>query len=363
MMERMTHIYSRVDRWLEREEPFALGTIIQAEGSTPQTAGASALFSAQGLLFGTLGGGTVEADAQRKAVRCLREGKSQYYKFEFHGDLLSREEAVCGGSVSILIDASPLDHLEAFRLLKKSLLSRQEGVLISRVRILPAGDVSVTRRWFGEKPASEGPPEKEFASMIRDLEKVRQKRKPKLLGEEGKGDGEILFFLEPLFPLPRLVIAGAGHIGQAVAHLGSRLGFEVTVIDDRADFANAERFPDADALVVGDIGKMVADFPIASDTYIVIVTRGHSQDAEALRSCIQSSASYVGMIGSKRKIALMRETFLVPGWATAQQFDRIRAPIGLEIGSQTVEEIAVSIAAELVLVRNRAGSKMPAGQE
>jgi xanthine dehydrogenase accessory factor len=363
MMDRLINIYSRVDRWREREGPLALATIIRAEGSTPQIAGASALFSAQGLLCGTLGGGAVEADAQRKAVRFLQEGKSHYYEFEFRGDLLSREEAVCGGSVSILIDASPLDHLEAFKLLKKSLLSRQEGILISRVKITPSGNASISRRWFGEKPASEGPPEKEFASIVRELEKVRLEREPRLLRKVEKGDGEILFFLEPLSPLPRLVIAGAGHIGQAVAHLGSRLGFEVTVIDDRADLATSERFPDADAIVVAGIGQAVADFPIASDTYIVIVTRGHSHDAEALRCCIQSSASYVGMIGSKRKIALMREKFIAAGWTTAQQFDRVHAPIGLEIGSKTVEEIAVSIAAELVLVRSQAGKKTTAGQE
>jgi xanthine dehydrogenase accessory factor len=168
----------------------------------------------------------------------------------------------------------------------------------------------------------------------------------------------MLFFLEPLSPLPRLVIAGAGHIGRAVAHLGHLLDFEVTVIDDRAEFANRERLPEVDTIVLDDIGRAVAEFPSAPDTYFVIVTRGHRDDAGALRACIKLPAAYVGMIGSRRKISLMREEFIAREWATAREFDRVHAPIGLPIGSKTVEEIGVSIAAELVQVRSgRTGEK------
>jgi len=351
-MEMMKNIYSRINSWLERKEPVALATIIESEGSTPQVAGASALFSEQGLLGGTLGGGVIEADAQVKAARCLKEGKSLYYELELRGDSLASEEAICGGSVSILIDASPLKHLETFRRLKESLFSRQAGLLISKVRMKPSGDVSISRRWLGEKPALEGIGEKEISSIAKEIEGSRHEGAPKMIRKKERGEGEILFFLERLSPLPQLVIAGAGHIGQAVAHLGKLLDFEVTVIDDRSEFANPKRFPEADAICVADISRAVADFPITSDTYIVIVTRGHSHDAEALRGCIQSPAAYIGMIGSRRKVALMREKFMAERWATAAEFDRIHAPIGLKIGSKTIAEIAVSIAAELVLVRS-----------
>ncbi len=150
-----------------------------------------------------------------------------------------------------------------------------------------------------------------------------------------------------------LIIAGAGHIGQAVSHLSSLLGFEVTVIDDRKEFCNKEKLPDADHLIVDNIGKAVHDIPKTPDTYIVIVTRGHKYDAEVLRQCLDSDVAYIGMIGSRRKIRLMREKFLDEGWATPSQFDRVHAPIGIEIGSQTVQEIAVSICAQLVLVRSQ----------
>lgn len=143
----MKSLYSVLDRWLEQEEALALTTIIKAEGSTPQIAGASALFSKQGLLFGTLGGGIIERDAQEKAARCLKERKSLCYDFELRGEISSSEQAICGGSVSILIDASPLGHLEAFKLLKTSLLSRQAGILISKIRMTASGDVTISRHF------------------------------------------------------------------------------------------------------------------------------------------------------------------------------------------------------------------------
>jgi xanthine dehydrogenase accessory factor len=156
--------------------------------------------------------------------------------------------------------------------------------------------------------------------------------------------------------LPRLVIAGAGHVGKAVARLGALLDFSVTVIDDRAEFACAANVPEADEVVVGEIGETVASLEPSSADYFVIVTRGHAKDAEVLRAVVRRDAAYVGMIGSRTKIGLMRREFLEKGWATAGEWDRVHAPIGLDIGSKTVEEIAVSIAAELVRVRAGLGN-------
>jgi xanthine dehydrogenase accessory factor len=129
------------------------------------------------------------------------------------------------------------------------------------------------------------------------------------------------------------------------------------VIDDRPEFANKQNVPEADSFLAAEISEAVRNFPISRDTFIVIVTRGHSHDTETLRACIQTEAAYIGMIGSARKIKLLRKTFLEKDWATPEQFDRVYAPIGLEIQSKTVEEIAVSIAAQLVLVRNQVQSR------
>jgi len=125
----------------------------------------------------------------------------------------------------------------------------------------------------------------------------------------------------------------------------------------RQKFLKKKKLPDADHIIVDEIGKAIQNFPISSDTYLVIVTRGHHHDAAALRHCINSDAAYIGMIGSIRKIKLMRKKFLEESWATSRQFDGIYAPIGIDINSKTVEEIAVSITAQLVLVRSQIQDK------
>jgi len=375
-MERTKNIYPAVVPWLEQGKPLALATIIEAKGSTPQIPGASALFSEQGLLLGTLGGGILEADAQERALRCLKNRLSLIYEFRLRGDAVAGEQALCGGSALILIDGSPRDHLVTFKKMRSGLRDRRSGLLVTKIKPERGKDIAIRRFWQEEKKTTSGSMEKRWPIDAAAMEASRREGWPRLIRlvpikrketpkaetpkaekeEKGRRTGEekkrTLIFLEPLSPLPRLVIAGAGHIGQAVAHLGSLLDFEVTVIDDRAELANPKRLPEVDTIAVDDIGRAVAGFSIASDTYIVIVTRGHRDDAAALRACIKSSAAYIGMIGSRRKIALMREEFVAKKWATAQEFDRVHAPIGLPIGSKTVEEIAISIAAELVRVRS-----------
>ena len=135
--------------------------------------------------------------------------------------------------------------------------------------------------------------------------------------------------------------------------MGNFLGFEVTVIDDRPEFACEEKLPWADNILVGNIATKIKTVLLTEGTFVVIVTRGHQNDAETLRQCIKSNAGYIGMIGSSRKIHLMRKEFIQKGWATTDEFDRVYAPIGINIKSKTVEEIAVSIAAQLALVRRQ----------
>lgn len=340
----MKSIYIQLLDELEKNRPLALATIIETAGSTPQITGASALFSAEGLCAGTVGGGILEADAQGKALQSLKQKVSLLYKFSLLSDI-SSAGAICGGEATILIDAQPENHAEVFRRVGESLSHRQPGVLATFISVKSEGRVYLDRYWVVDSDADSGTP---YAGFSGEIKKSLMANKPDLLRTDNN-----LLFLEPVYPLPHLIIAGAGHVGQAVAHLGSLLDFEVTVIDDRPEFANKERLPDADSIIVDDIGKAMRAVPISDDTYIVIVTRGHEKDADALRACINSEAAYVGMIGSARKIGLMREKFLQEGWATSAQWDQIYAPIGVEIESKTVQEIAVSIAAQLALARRR----------
>jgi xanthine dehydrogenase accessory factor len=353
----MKNIYDRLLPELESKKPIALGIIIETIGSSPQVPGASAIFSADGLVAGTIGGGILEARAEIEAIAALKDQESRLIPYSLSGEITSEEEAICGGEVTILIDIQTQDSVNALNRMKASLNSRHPGVLATLIKTSSEKRIIISRKWieksdiFGDIAEEKGSPQYE------EIKNTFRTGKPQLFlikeGERGGSSQKILLFLEPLFPQYHLVIAGAGHIGKALAHLGNRLDFEVTVLDDRSEFANPENIPEADHLSVGDIGKTIRDIPKTPDTFVVIVTRGHSHDSVALRECITSNAGYIGMIGSARKIHLMQQKFLDEGWATPEQFDRIFAPIGLEIQSKTVEEIAVSIAAQLVLVRNQ----------
>jgi xanthine dehydrogenase accessory factor len=352
-MNDRNNLYPEVLRRTERRENFVLATIVEAEGATPQVPGASALFGKQGLLLGTLGGGLLEAEAEKRALLCLKDRGSLCYRFNLLGEDVSAGEPICGGFVSILIDGSPDDHAATWQRVAEAARARRKGVLVTRIEQRPDDRAEVKRQWFDEKESPGA--ESILGRFAGELSKAGREDKPVFLREKvtAARGGQTLYFLEPVTPLPRLLIVGAGHVGRAVARLGAWLDFEVAVIDDRPEYASPERFSGDVRLIVADIGEAVREFSISTDTYIVIVTRGHRHDAEVLRACVHSPAAYIGMIGSRNKVALMRERFLAAGWASEQEWKRIRAPIGLKIGSRSVNEIAVSIAAELVQVRSR----------
>jgi xanthine dehydrogenase accessory factor len=365
----MKNIYAHFLKELDKDKPLVLATIVATKGSSPQVPGASALFSSEGLLSGTLGGGVLEARAEDKALDSLERGKSSLATFGLYADITSEEEAICGGEANILFDARPQEHEKVFRLLHESLARRQSGVLVTAIQSIEGAAVRLNRSWvekyriFNEEEEKKAMPRQEEikeaflgGKPVFSLADHSKEERSGIVTQDTASRGNYLY-LEPHFPLPHLVIAGAGHVGQAVSHLGNLLDFEVTAIDDRPEFANKERMPEADHIIVGDIAEAIAHLSQTADTYLVIVTRGHSHDSEALKACIRSDAAYIGMIGSARKISLMRDQFIEKGWATPLQFDRVHAPIGIDIQSKTVQEIAVSIAAELILVRNRIQNK------
>jgi xanthine dehydrogenase accessory factor len=154
-----------------------------------------------------------------------------------------------------------------------------------------------------------------------------------------------------------LLIVGAGHVGKALATIGDMCGFSVEIIDDRPEFANAERFPEADRITCGRFDEVLDGYPIDSNTYVVCVTRGHKHDETSLRLVAPTDAAYVGMIGSKRRVGAVLQHLLEDG-VDPRAVERVHTPIGLDIGAETPEEIAVSIMAEIIGVR-RGGSALP----
>lgn len=164
-------------------------------------------------------------------------------------------------------------------------------------------------------------------------------------------DGEEIL-IEIFQKNPRMIILGGGHVSCPTAHLGKMLGFHVTVMDDRAELLTQERFPDADELILGSFEELSKKIPPYGNAYYVIVTRGHKGDSLCASQILKRPYVYLGMIGSRTKVRLTKEKLMKEGF-TKEQLDTIHAPIGLPIGGQLPEEIAVSIAAEIVQVKNR----------
>lgn len=159
-----------------------------------------------------------------------------------------------------------------------------------------------------------------------------------------------------------LVIAGGGHVGKALSEIAALCGFRVTIIDDRPEYADRERFPEADKVIRGRFDEVLAEYPLDETTYVVAVTRGHRHDEASLRSVIGRGAAYVGMIGSKRRSAAVLQHLLEEG-ADAEAVAAVHTPIGLDIGAETPEEIAVAIMAEIILHRHGGtGAPLSAGR-
>lgn len=159
-----------------------------------------------------------------------------------------------------------------------------------------------------------------------------------------------LLVAEPLFPQPRLIVFGGGHIGKALCQFASRLGFLVTVVDDRMEFANRERFPDADQVVCESFDRCFERLRFGLHTYVVLVTRGHRHDSACLREVVKRTWAYAGMIGSRRRVHGVKEQLVSEG-APREAVEKVNAPIGLDIGAVTPEEIAISILAQVISYR------------
>lgn len=166
-------------------------------------------------------------------------------------------------------------------------------------------------------------------------------------GDVGVCGGENDVYVDVIGPSKELLIVGAGHVGQAVAELGAFLGMDCVVLDNRAEYANPGRFPRARQIIVGEVGQELSKYPISRQSYVVIVTRGHLQDSEALAAVIHSPAAYIGMIGSRRKTTRVYEMIKAQGIGQ-ELLERVHAPIGLDIGAETPEEIAISILGQII---------------
>jgi xanthine dehydrogenase accessory factor len=269
----MKNIYLQITEPEQQSQGLVLATVTASRGSTPQKPGCSALFVQNSLIAGTVGGGIVESKIQEYAGKCSSTKESAYLHFPMDNDIEMKEEAVCGGTISILVDADLPGSLPVFQEMRQSLASGQPGVLLTRITAWGEPHVLIQRYWATGD--SDLPLPDHFKGII--MQEVSNLLSSpagavyKELDLPVPGEKQTAkFFLEPVMPLPRLVIAGAGHIGRALSHLGRLLDFEVTVIDDRKEYANPVNLPDADHIIVKDIGEAMKEEKKDNNTYMML---------------------------------------------------------------------------------------------
>jgi xanthine dehydrogenase accessory factor len=391
-MSDATALYEALDRCLAAGETTAVATIVSRRGSSPREVGAKMLIRANGDIDGTVGGGCGEAEVWRTALDVMADREARTVVVDLTEDIAMHTDGVCGGIMEIFVEPwAPSDEpirttnganggpddsrnaggkAQGTRALTRGLL---EGVAEKRPAVIAtvvgctglvpsalgarllvvdgeprAGGLAP--RWLQDRVLGDvSAVIAEGRSHVRSYTFEPDPR-PGPRGERPETPGMVSVFFEVALPRPVLVVVGAGHVAVPVAEVGRLLDFEVVVIDDRPSFANPERFPTADRIVVDDFETALDALPITPSTYVVLVTRGHAHDVRSLRRIVDKPAAYIGMIGSRRRVFAVFKLLHEDG-VPIETLLRVHAPIGLDIETETPGEIAVSIGAEILKAR------------
>lgn len=336
----------------EKNHPLVLCTVVETRGSTPQKPGASMLVFPDGSQSGTLGGGCIEAEVKKQSLGILHredEGGSPptLFSFQLDDNYGWDDGLICGGRMTILADPIRDEVGRAYyqrlqKLLEQGMGGTEVIPVQSSLQALCGGRVLFDQqgKWLANRNGSDHLP----ANLKPDIPPLADRPRP--FSKNG------LSYL-PILPRVTLFIVGGGHVGQAVAQLASQADFDIEVLDDRESYVSQVRFPFARKRIAGDIGNTLHQLSpsFGPNHFLLIVTRGHHHDEEALFHLAPTGAGYLGMIGSKRKIRLIFDDLMGRG-ISPECLDRVHAPLGFDIGSQTVPEIAISIVAELIAARN-----------
>jgi xanthine dehydrogenase accessory factor len=355
-------IWAEAVRVLERGKPFVLATVVNVRGSTPREVGAKMIVRDDGQ-FGTIGGGCGEAEVFRKA-RVLLEDRSEarLTEVDLTGDFDQQEIGTCGGIMDVFIDRwVPESDLALAKKLADAAERSRPAALLTVV------DPGAGRSHVGSRTVID-PAQHDTAALAPvgleayALDQVAERAADSHAGlvEVGEGglhhttriepNGSPRIFIDPIAGAQRLIIVGAGHIAQPLASMGSMLGFHVTVIDDRHQFANRERFPSANEIIVKPFQAAIDGLRLDKHCFLVSVTRGHAYDEEAVAAALRQPCGFVGMIGSRRRVRTTLDR-LVEAGIPRERTEEVHAPLGLDIGAETPEEIAVAIIAEIVRER------------
>lgn len=326
----MDRIFAKLLYEAEKKQDTVLVTVIRGDGSSPRGAGAQMLVGRDGRILGTIGGGEVEGRSEAAAMEALERKTSFCRSFRLHEYGADSIGMACGGSVEVLfqfISAESEVWKAAAAAIVTRLAARETGWLVLKTD--------------GGEPA------------------LLDGQGNALLGEAVPGramDGKWLpersetFFCAPLPVGERLVIFGAGHCSQALAPIAHTVGFRVTVFDERAEYANRENFPLAEEIIVGDYTKIARHLELTAEDYLVIMTSGHKHDLEVQDQVLRGEFAYVGVIGSRKKTAVVNQRLRERG-VTEEAIRKVHTPIGTAIKAVTPEEIAISVTGELIYER------------
>jgi xanthine dehydrogenase accessory factor len=329
----------------------ALATVVATRGSTPQKVSARLVVKDRGSVLGTLGGGGVEAEAIREARACLEFGTPALREYAL-STATDEWGLACGGTMLVFLERlerSALAWLEAA-------LRAGAGEPVAVVTLVE-GDAAGARFVIGESESQSEDAEGLDASSLAARTRALGRRALARESAELATLGDIRAYAEPFGAEPALLVVGAGHVGRALAALGKFLGLRVTVIDDRAEYANQGRFPEADRVIAAPVTEAIECASVTSRAAIVVAMRNQDLDYAAVAAAVRTPARYVGLIGARRKAILIAERLAADGVAP-ERIRALRSPVGLDIGARTPEEIALSILGEWLMLR-QGGSGAP----
>lgn len=360
----MDTIYSVIAQAAHNNRAAVLATLIKQTGSTPRAAGTRFVVLEDGSFHGTIGGGLFEARVLEEARRVMQSNTPERFAFQLTGTDVADTDMICGGEGEVFLEpVSPRspDHIRIFEN-ALSVLNRGGTGMVATVvdpeRWSGPGTPKVFMDAEGCSYGSLLGEQKMPPSLVEALRGRLGRKQVELTVLQDMTLGSFEVLIEPVVAGDVLYLFGGGHVAGEIVPLAARVGFEVVVIDDRPEFADAERLPDAREVRQAQFENIVEQLPVDSSSYLVIVTRGHIHDKTVLSQALRTKARYVGMIGSSRKIRIIYDRLLEEG-VKQTQLDRVHAPIGLDIGAETPEEIAVSIVAELILIRAGGGKRKP----
>jgi xanthine dehydrogenase accessory factor len=349
-MNEIEFLIQNICEQLERGSPLVLISLLSQQGSTPRHSSTKMVVSADNKSYGTIGGSLIEATAVVESTNVLSLARSKILSFELNGKDATSAGMICGGKAEVLMDYIPATNknLEFFWNWRDSFKGGDEFYFLTHLRdsansveIIGHSILYPDGRLVGDNSISQTD-----MSLIR--EELHNISTTTVIPIQ---DTRVM--IDPIRKLKTMYCFGAGHIAVPTAHLAALVGFRVVIIDDRAEFANSVRFPDAHKIrVIDSFNRAFENLKIDSDSFIVIVTRGHQYDRAVLEQALKTDAGYIGMISSRRKRDAIYE-YLKNHGVHIEKLEKIHSPIGIDIDAETPAEIAVSIVGELIKERNK----------